>query len=185
MSAELDEEVVAALDRGDREAAATAVVRGYGPAILGYLRVLLRDDASAAEAFAVFSEDLWRGLPGFRREASVRTWVYALAYHAALRVGRDAYRRRGRRLETTDAARLAAEVRSVTAEHLRTENKDRLASLRDALTPAEQTLLVLKLDRDMSWREVAEVLGDGADEATLRKRYERLKLKLRKLARGS
>jgi RNA polymerase sigma-70 factor, ECF subfamily len=48
-------------------------------------------------------------------------------------------------------------------------------------------LLGLRLDRQMGWTDIARVLGTGdeatltRDAATLRKRYERLKDRLREL----
>jgi RNA polymerase sigma-70 factor (ECF subfamily) len=61
--------------------------------------------------------------------------------------------------------------------------------LREELDPDEQTLLVLRIDRDMAWDEIAEVIhGPGADPrertrqtASLRKRFERTKDRLRAL----
>lgn len=182
----VEENVDALLDRADLAGAATEIVRGYGPQILGYLCSVLRNDEDASEVFSQFTEDLWRGLPGFRREAPVRVWSYRLAWHAAARYLRDPYRQRGRRLETTELSRIADEVRSsllLGRAHARQEGIDRL---RAQLSPEEQTLLVLRLDRGLSWREVALVLdADGAapDEAALRKRFERLKDKLARMAR--
>jgi RNA polymerase sigma-70 factor (ECF subfamily) len=61
-----------------------------------------------------------------------------------------------------------------------------LIAQRARLSPEERALLVLRLDRDLAWREVATVLsadGEPVDEAALRKRFERLKAKLAQLAR--
>ena len=173
------------LDAGDLPSAAAAILRGYGPAILSYLAALARDDDRADDAFSQFCEDLWRGLPAFRRDASVRTWGYPLAWHAWLRSERDAFRRRGRPLATDEISRLAAEVRSSTALHLRSEAKDAVARLRMQLTPAEQSLLVLRVDRGLSWSEVAVVMSNPEevlDAQTVAKRFQRVKTKLRKLA---
>ena len=81
--AELEAVVGRHLDSGELAAAATAAIRGYGPEILGYLAAVLRDDDAAAEAFSRFAEDLWKGLPGFRRKSSMRTWAYRVAWNAA------------------------------------------------------------------------------------------------------
>jgi RNA polymerase sigma-70 factor (ECF subfamily) len=181
----LEEEVERLLEREDFPAAAAAILRGYGPAILSYLAALARDEDRADDAFSQFCEDLWRGLPGFRRDASVRTWVYTLAWHAWLRNARDAFCRRGRPLATEEISRLAAEVRSSTALHLRSEAKDAVAHLRMQLTPAEQSLLVLRIDRGLSWSEVAMVMStaeEHLDAQTVAKRFQRVKTKLRKLA---
>ena len=175
----LEERIGAALDAGDVTAAATLGLRGYGPQILGYLTVVLHERDLAEDAFSVFAEDMWRGLDGFRRGASFRTWAYKLAYHAALRVLRDPEHRRGVTLQTSAASNLAAAVRSETPLHLRTETKTSIQKLREELTADEQTLLVLRIDRRLDWREVAEVLD--MEEPALRKRFERLREKLRRL----
>jgi RNA polymerase sigma-70 factor (ECF subfamily) len=180
----------ALLHAGQLAAAAEAIVRDHGPQILGYLTSVLRNDGDAADVFSQFTEDLWRGLPGFRGECPVRVWAYRLAWHAAARHLRDPYRQRGRRLETTELSRIADEVRSSVLLGRREARKQGIDKLRDQLAPEEQTLLVLRLDRGLSWREVATVLaedgdgGDGVDEVALRKRFERLKGKLAELARA-
>jgi len=169
----------------DFSGAASAIMRGYGPAILGYLAALARDEDRADDAFSQFSEDLWRGLPDFRGDASVRTWLYALAWHAWLRNERDAYQRHRRPFLTDEMSRLAAEVRSTTALHLKSEAKNALAALREQLSPEERSLLVLRIDRGLSWSEVASVMStpeEALDPQTVAKRFQRVKDKLRKLA---
>ncbi len=181
----LEAEIGGLLEAGDLPSAAAAILRGYGPSIFSYLAALARDEDRADDAFSQFCEDLWRGLPGFRRDASVRTWAYRLAWHAWLRNERDAFRRRGRPLVTEEISRLAAEVRSTTAVHLRSEAKDAVARLRMQLSPAEQSLLVLRVDRGLSWSEVAVVMStadENLDAQTVAKRFQRVKNKLRELA---
>ena len=56
---------------------------------------------------------------------------------------------------------------------------DRIARIREQLSPEDHMLLGLRLDRQLAWSEIAQVLG--YDAATLRKRFERLKVKLRAL----
>ena len=105
--------------------------------------------------------------------------------NAALRSLRDPYARRGRRLETEEHSAIAAAVRSTTAAHMRPSADAKLERLRSALTPDERDLLILRVDRDLSWSEIASALrtdDDRPDEAALRKRFERLKDKMRRLA---
>lgn len=182
----LEEAIGRHLAAADFEAAATAIVHGYGPEVLGYLVSLARDEDRGHDAFSQCCEDLWRGLSGFRREASARTWLYKLAWHAWLRHQRDAFQRRAVRLVSADVSRLAQEVRSTTAPHLRTEVKDAFARLRERLRPAEQSLLILRVDREMTWAEISSVMSssdDPVDAQTLAKRFERIKAKLRRMAR--
>ena len=181
----VEAEVGRQLAAGDLSSATAAILRGYGPAILTYLAALARDEDRANDAFSQFCEDLWRGLPSFRRDASARTWAYKLAWHAWLRNERDAFRRLGRPLASEEMARIVAEVRSTTALHFRSEAKDAVARLRQQLTPAEQSLLVLRIDRGLSWSDVASVMStpeEHLDAQTVAKRFQRVKDRLRKLA---
>jgi len=181
----IDERVQELLAQGDQRGAATAALRELGPRILGYLQALLRDGADASDAFSIFAEHLWRGLPGFRFQSSLKTWCFKLAWNAALNLKDEAWRRRGRRLESGEASRLADEIRTRTGVKVERQLKA-LEALRAELSDEEQTLLVLRLDQQLAWEEIAEVLArDGAapDAAALRKRYERLKEKLARLAR--
>lgn len=185
---DLEADIVRLLEAGDRASAAAVIMRGYGPAILGYLAALARDDDRAEDVFSQFSEDLWRGLSGFRRDASVRTWLYKLAWHAWLRQERDAFRRRARPLVSEEMSRLAAAVRSTTPLHLKSEAKDAVSRLRERLTSAEQSLLVLRIDRGLSWAEVASVMSspeERLDPATVAKRFQRVKARIRRLAEES
>ncbi len=181
-----DDRAGALLAGGDLHGAAEAVIRDYGPQILGYLSSVLRNDGDAADVFSQFTEDLWRGLPGFRGECPLRVWAYRLAWHAAARHLRDPYRARGRRLETTELSRVADEVRSSVLLGRGEARRRGIDRLREKLAPDEQSLLVLRLDRGLSWREVATVLaqdGEDVDETVLRKRFERLKDRLAQMAR--
>jgi RNA polymerase sigma-70 factor (ECF subfamily) len=150
-----------------------------------FMRLRPREFFGGAEAFSLFCEHLWVGIDSYRRRSTFKAWADTVAWHAALRVVQDPERKRQRPLATNQAEKLAEEVRSRTAPHLLTANKDRLAELRRALDPAEQTLLILRLDRGLSWSEIGEVLaaeGDETSEAALRKRFERVKERLRDLA---
>jgi RNA polymerase sigma-70 factor, ECF subfamily len=181
----VEDQVRDAVEHGDVQIAATVALRAHGPEVLGYLSALLKNDADAADVFSQFAEDLWRGLPQFRWECSLRAWAYRVAFHAAARYKRDPYQQRKRRLETTAFSKIADEVRmsSVIRQDRRQQE---IARLREALDPDEQTLLILRLDRGLSWKDVAHVLpeqGEPPAEAALRKRFERIKEKLAKKAK--
>jgi RNA polymerase sigma-70 factor, ECF subfamily len=174
--------------------AATAALRGYGPEVLGYLSAMCRTETDAAEVFSSFCEDMWKGLPRFRWQSSFRTWAYTLARHALYRLGRDPRRRRERNVALSDSPEvfeLAEQVRSTTMIHLRTETKNKFTALREQLEPDDRTLLILRVDRKLAWNEIAAIMADEQEPtpeqlrrgaATLRKRFERAKERLRKLA---
>jgi RNA polymerase sigma-70 factor (ECF subfamily) len=75
---------------------------------------------------------------------------------------------------------------------LRTDVKDRFSALRESLDPDDRTLLVLRVDRSLEWKEIARVtLGCESPDAAelvreadrLKKRFQLLKEELRRRAR--
>jgi RNA polymerase sigma-70 factor (ECF subfamily) len=182
---EVEERIAAAMAAGDHRAAATELIRGYGPRIIGYLNVVLRNDLDAGDAFSLFAEQVWRGMPTFRGRSSARTWAFKAAWSAAMKVRDDAWRRLGRRLETGEASRLAQDVRTHTGIRYERQRAE-LEALRALLSDEDQTLLVLRLDQELTWDEVSEVLsqdGPPVDPVTLRKRFERIKQRLAEIIR--
>ena len=169
--------------------AATAALQRYGIELLAFLRALADDDDLAGDAFGELGENVWRGLPRFRWESSLRTWLYTLARNGLAELQRDPRRRRDRNLSLSVAPEMAALVRTVTSEIQRTEVKDEFRVLREQLDPEEHELLLLRLDRGLPWKDIARILGpaEGSGDlntraAALRKRFERARERLKKLA---
>jgi RNA polymerase sigma-70 factor (ECF subfamily) len=191
----LEREVRRKCEAGDVEGAATEALRGYGPEVYSLLCALHRSEDDAADVFSVFSENLWRGLPSFGWQCTLRTWAYTIARNASHRFLRGVRRdRKGVGLSEASAAeRLAVQVRTHTRTWMRTETKDRFAQLRESLPAEDQMLLVLRVDRGLEWTELARVLSDQPPDdddealkreaARLRKRFQLLKEKLVEMAR--
>lgn len=184
-----------ACERQQWEVAAVATLDAYGSEIVGFLTFKLKGVHEAHDVFSMLSEDLWTGLPQFGWRCSMRTWVYTLARNAATRYLSAAHRRRergGDEFATASGVEQAvARVRSATHEYQRTDVKDRFRLLREELDEEDQTLLVLRVDRNLSWRELAlamtgdvELTDEALDKeaARLRKAFERVKGELRRLA---
>lgn len=190
MIEDVDAIVRAHVDAGELDAATTRLLARYGPELHGFLRAIAGDDALADDALAVASEQLWLALPQFRWEASLRTWAYRIARNALHRLRRDPRRTPARNLPLSVADSVADLQRTRTAPYQRTEIKDAFRALRDALDPLDHEILILRLDRQMSWRDIARALADDAEPAdavdqraaAYRKRYERAKAQLRELA---
>ena len=181
----IEAEIDACLEAGALDAAATTAIRAYGTHVQAYLHGVLRDEELAREAFAQTLTELWTSLPNFERRSALRTYFFQLAWHVALRRQRSPWRKRARRLDTGDQEALAAEVHERTARFLRTSARVRLASLRAELEPAERALIGLRIDEGLSWVEIAAILasdGERVDATLLRKRFERIKTRLKTLA---
>jgi RNA polymerase sigma-70 factor, ECF subfamily len=182
---------------GDFERAATDALNGFGGEIFGFLVDRLRSESDAAEVFSAFVEDLWRGLPAFQWRSSVRVWMYVLARNAANRHVRSPAHRPSRNLPLSQApglAEAALQVRTRTRMHLRSEVKSAVARLREALPADDQLMLSLRIDKGLSWLEIAQVLADerelGAQAraraaARLRQRFKTIKARLRRQAEAA
>jgi RNA polymerase sigma-70 factor (ECF subfamily) len=195
---QLEREIRGFWDRGELQAAASSAIRGYGPEIFGFLVAFHRQKDDASEVYAAFTERLWRGLPGFEWQCSFRTWAYAIARNTSLTYRRQARRRAEMYRPMPDGSQLSAleqPLRSDTASYLKTQRKSRVAALRDSLSCEDQELLVLRVDRQLAWNDLARVLlhpDDGApitdealkrEAARLRKRFQTLKTQLHEMGR--
>ena len=193
----IEREIRRHFDAGDLQSAATVAIEGYGPEILGMLHSLIRDDEQASEAFSIFTEDLWNGLEGFRWGSSFRTWAFRLAHNARYREHRGPARRIAKNaVPLSDSGAVGAlveRVRTQTLMHLKTSVKDRVSAMRQRLSADEQTLLILRVDKKMSWSDVARVMLDQDEPSraeikkksnALRQQFHKLKEKLREMAKA-
>ncbi len=183
-----------AWQQGDFKAVATAVFDAYGAELYSFLAARFHGNTSHAdEAFSDFSEDFWKALPKFEWRCSMRAWCYKLARSAASRLRRAPGNRRDRRVPLSSVPWLddvVQQTRTTTQPHLRTDVKDEFQKLRDKLGPEDQDLLILRVDRDLSWRDVAHaMLAMDADdehvrktEALLRQRFVEVKKRLKRFA---
>jgi RNA polymerase sigma-70 factor, ECF subfamily len=181
------------------EVATALVIKRYGREIYELLAALHHDETEAGDVFSLFAEGIWRGLRRFERQSSFRTWAYAVARRCSLRHRRDGGRRAARQAplpEGSDASILAERVRTETRSYLRTEKRSRIAELRATLPEEDQALLMLRVDRRLSWNDLARVLNDLSSDdeelaeeslrreaARLRKRFQLVKERLYELAR--
>jgi RNA polymerase sigma-70 factor (ECF subfamily) len=170
------------------------MLEAYGGEILSFLHSRLKNPSDAQDAFSMFAEDAWTGLPGFGFRCSLRTWAYTVARNAAARLMASPERRPARNLTLSNVSEISALVerlRSETDAFQRTDVKDRFKALREQLSPDDQMLLVLRVDRGLSFRELSLAMSGNCElddaeiareAARLRKAFERVKAELRKLA---
>ncbi len=166
--------------------ATEVLLRAHGSEILGVLVAMVGDDSVAADAYSLFCERLWRGLPKFRFECACRTWAYTIARHSLYDVLRQRRAAAEVLVSPSGLPEVVALAASSTAPHLRTTNAQNLQVARASLSGDDQLLLVLRVDKQMAWNDVALVLGDGDESpaqlasacVALRKRFSRIKARL-------
>jgi len=84
------------------------------------------------------------------------------------------------------------EPRSPTGPWLRSEVKSEFAQLCEMLDPEDRMILILRVDRQMQWQDVARVMSDAEGPLTshqlkkkataLRQQFQRAKKQLREMA---
>jgi RNA polymerase sigma-70 factor (ECF subfamily) len=192
-SGAVDTEVRALVDAGHSDRAATNVIAGLGAEVYGFLRAGVGNESDADDVFAATCERLWRGLPAFRWQCSLRTWIYVIARNEAARFARGARRRNAGRTSPSQLQELAAAIRTETGSALRSQKLDKFRALRDELPPDDRMLLILRVDRNLAWDDVARTFmaDDGEPDpselqreaARLRKRFQLVKQRLAVRAR--
>ncbi|HEY0482018.1 MAG TPA: RNA polymerase sigma factor [Kofleriaceae bacterium] len=187
-----ESEIHAAWMRGDMTGASSQLLTTLGPEILGYLVGMHGDLDKANDVFSAFCERIWREMPDFQWRCSARTWAYVIVRRISIDHARSESRRT-RRIQPISQlsgwSEIAAQVRTQTMPFLQTGARDALRALRDRLPPEDRMLLVLRVDRELSWSDLAHVfLGDAAGDAArrkqeaarLRKRFQLVKDRLRR-----
>ncbi len=118
------------------------------------------------------------------------------ARRASLRHRQNTRRRAAHEAPLPEGSALSVieqQVRSETLAFLRTERRARLVQLRESLPPEDQALLLLRVDRELAWSDLARVLHEGEAEldstalkkeaGRLRKRFQIVKAKIYEMAR--
>ncbi|CAN5320712.1 hypothetical protein BH11MYX1_BH11MYX1_19350 [soil metagenome] len=185
---ELDAKVRAYVARGQADRATEKILREYGTELARYLRSQLASDADAQEAFSRMSEELWKSLARFDGRCSTRTWCYMLARHSAIYIRALPRHQREQLVSSFPSIQQAATEMFSNSLVEGAHQHEVYVEAKEALDPDDRTLLVLRIDRNLSWSEIAVVLlGEEASEAeltkksaSLRKQFERVKAELAK-----
>ena len=149
--------------RGDR-AALEAFVRQTQAEIWRFNARLI-GSADADDATQETYVALWRALPGYRGDASARTWLFAIARRTALRVGE----RRDRWHELTRSAQPATAAADAS-------RGVELSDLVAGLDMDRRSALVLTQILGFSYSEAAAICG--CPVGTIRSRVARARLDL-------
>lgn len=171
---------MAAVDRegladGDSLEEFRAVYDETLPAVLRYLRSRVGDPMAAEDLAADVFEQALLGWPRFQRRSSPRTWVLGIAHHVLA----QHWRRAGRigRQEPLGEGHLVEEDGGPEAEIERREDAGLLHRAIQRLSDEEQNLLALRYAAELSFEEIAAILG--VRNGTVRVRMHRLLGRLR------
>ena len=154
------------VQRGDREAFAGLVDR-YRQPIYNFILRTVRDETEAEDLAQNTFVQVWKSARRFRLSAKFSTWLYTIARNLAL----NEIRRRGRhRAESLDAPHPEYEEQPLhqvedTATPVAPDlvvREELFAKVEEAigdLPENQRTALLLCREEDVSYEEIAEILG--------------------------
>lgn len=193
--ASLDGRVRSLLEAGNVAGATSLALRVLGPEVFGFLVGVLGKEPDADEIFTAACERFWHSLPTFPWRCSLRAWAHVIARREIALFRTSARRLDAGRVRASDLEEVIAAVTTWarTTRHS-SERREMLSALRDELPVDDRALLVLRVDRQLAWDEVALAFVDDPtacsdderkrESARLRKRFQLVKERLTRRARA-
>jgi RNA polymerase sigma-70 factor (ECF subfamily) len=173
-----DDEVQRLIAQGEYRAALEGLLRGNQHLIVRHCTAMLGDAAQGEEVAQEVFLGAYAALPRFRRDASVRTWLLAIARKQCLKALRDARRRR--RWEEELRHEIACGAHRAPPDPSEEEPEVRRQRVRQSLNrlgATARTVLLLRYETGLTLVEVAHILGRS--EATVRRQLARALAQLR------
>lgn len=133
-------------------------LEAHGSTVLKVARAYTRTVEEGQDLAQEILLQVWRSLPQFQGRASVATWFYRVALNTALSWHRNEGRRRARQQPLLEPEELPVTGPDSAEQYAQREVVERLYTAIRQLPKADAALVLLYLD-DLSYRQIAEVLG--------------------------
>jgi len=164
------------MDDAKRDALFKQLVDEHGGALRRLCGGYERDEALRHDLEQEVLLNLWRSLPRFRGDASLRTWMYRVAHNTASRHVRTALRHP---MPATDEQAVARHASAGPDPEAKVETSIARARLRACigrLRPLDRQLILLYLE-DLHQADIAEITG--LSRANVSTRVGRIKAELK------
>jgi RNA polymerase sigma-70 factor (ECF subfamily) len=175
-----DEKVQRDLDTENYRDALESLVLGYQHVLIGFCTNMLGDADFAQEVAQEIFLAAYKAMPRFRQNASIRTWLFAIARRQCLKALRDRARRRRLRRDKEDV--IATTVHREPPPPLGEDPEAQLQRVKQHLGHLEQeerTVLMMRYDTGLPIADMATILGLSV--ATVRRRLVRALQRLREV----
>ena len=130
------------------------IVREYRDKILRLSYSILRDRAAAEEMVQDVLVRVWKGLPGFRSDSSVSTWIYTITRNACL----TALRRRHLQIVSLDEPAHRREADKRSSEDWSIPQHPEAEELINRLPAIYRQVVALFYMQEKSYDEVARMV---------------------------
>ncbi len=179
-----ERDTIVAAQRGDRDAFKTLYDR-YRDRVYNFIFYSLGNEMASEDVLQIVFTKIYRGLPGFRFEANLGTWIYRIALNECLN------QQRKRSIQQVPfEALLGSDDESdyKAAADLRHAEGERREIVRRAvmeLSPKLRAVVALKYVDELSYEEIASVLqcSAGTVASRLNRALSQLEARLAPLRR--
>jgi RNA polymerase sigma-70 factor (ECF subfamily) len=175
---------VIAAQQGDRDAF-KALYERYRDRVYNIIFYSMGDELSAEDVLQIVFVKIYRGLPNFRFEASLATWIYRIALNECL----NQQRRRGAQHVPFEALLGSDEELDSGAaadqQHAEGERREIVHRAVMELSPKLRAVVALKYLEGLSYEEIGSVLecSPGTVASRLNRALSELEARLRPLRR--
>jgi RNA polymerase sigma-70 factor (ECF subfamily) len=143
------------LKHGDRAACETLVQRYHGR-VYGLLVHLSGNPATAQDLTQETFATVWQKIRGFRGNAALSTWLHRIAYNKYIDHARRESRRQTRLADLPPATDAQPDPGAQLAG---SDDQKQLVAAVQALPAAQREVIVLHYFQELSYRDMATVLG--------------------------
>ncbi|MBZ0271349.1 RNA polymerase sigma factor [bacterium] len=109
----------------------------------------------------------YRNLAGFEGRSSLKTWLYRIAVNYSKNLVRDRKRREGEEVKDT----MASYSPDPTEPMEQDEKRQQVAEMVETLPPRQKQVLKLRVGGELSFAQIAEILGCSVSAAKVNYHY--------------
>lgn len=149
----------------------TDIVREYKGTIYTVCYMFSNDSDEVADLFQEILINIWNGLPKFRRESSLNTWIWRVSFNTCV----SYTKKNSRRLKTSP---LSMDINLFDESQEDVRQIKMLQKRIKRLGPFDRAIVLLWLE-DMSYAEIGEIVG--ISEKNVSVRLVRIREQLKKM----
>lgn len=160
------------------------LIEHYHPALERLAAAYVAAAADREDLVQDIATELWKAIPGFRGDASERTWLYRIAHNTAL-TAVSKFRRTQGRESALDAVPDPAILAALDEDLIRAQKRDLMIAAIRELPVADRQIVLLHLE-GLSHAEIQDISGlsEGAIATRLSRIRDRLSREIRKKEAG-
>jgi len=152
-----DSALIEAIGRGDHEAFESLVKKYQGP-LLNFIARYVGDRSMAEDITQEVLLRIYRAAPRFQAKTKVSTWIFHIAYNQALtEIGRRKKRRNLWQALYRSREKASEELLAEPLE--RYDQTEEILAVLGCLPENQKAALLLRISENLSYREIAGILG--------------------------